>query len=113
MWGREKFVLFLALPQNILVPPTPATGRRFPLLWLRKKVFKRNYNRNKKNDIFVLFFLTRARDAATPRAVGSAALTGDRLRAETEAAPVQRSSARGGKRCVTRRIVCGSVCVTP
>jgi hypothetical protein len=86
--GGKILSFFSPLPQNILVPPTPSTGRRFPLLC------------EKKNDNFVLFFLTRARDAATPRAVGSA-LTGNRLRAETEAAPVQRSSARGGKRCVT------------
>ena len=31
--------------------------------------------------------MTRARDAATPRAVVSAVLTGDRLRAETELRP--------------------------
>ena len=39
--------------------------------------------------IILSFFLdARARDAAAkPRAVGSAALTGNRLRAETEAAP--------------------------
>ena len=50
--GKENFVFF-PLPQNILVPPTPATGRRFPLQC------------EGKNENFVPFSLTR--DAATPR----------------------------------------------
>jgi hypothetical protein len=35
--GGKILFFFSTLPQNILVPPTPATGRRFPLLWGRKK----------------------------------------------------------------------------
>ena len=37
--------------------------------------------------MIILSFFLDARDAATPRAVESAALTGDRLWAETKAAP--------------------------
>jgi hypothetical protein len=44
--------------------------------------------------MIILSFFLDARDAATPRAVVSAVLTGDRLQAETEAAPVQRDRAR-------------------
>ena len=59
------------------------------------------------------FFLTR--DAATPRAVGrSAALTGDRLRAETEAAPVQRGRAREAARGTSARFAPqGAECLLP
>ena len=46
------------------------------------------------NAVQCIAYRVNARDAATPRAVVSAALTGDRLRAETEAAPVQRGRAR-------------------
>jgi len=114
--GGKILSFFSPLPQNILVPPTPATGRRFPLLWVRihlkekmiifwclrhlpQAAVSRYLGKDSfegKNDNFVLFFLTRARaaSAATPRALVSAALTGDRLRAETEAAPVQRGHMR-------------------
>jgi hypothetical protein len=44
---------FVPLPQDILVPPTPATGRRFPLAMCKEK-----------NNIFVLFFLTTRRRRA-------------------------------------------------
>ena len=64
--------------------------------------------------IFFFFFLD-ARDAATPRAVcGSAALTGDRLRAETEAAPVQRGRAREAARGTSARFAPqGAECLLP
>ena len=55
-----------------------------------------------KNDNFVSSFFTRTRATRRRRALGSAALTGDRLRTEGEAAPVAETSTRGGKRCVTR-----------
>jgi hypothetical protein len=80
---------FFTPPPKYFGASDTATGRRFPLLCVEKK-----------NDNFVLFFLTRARDAATPRAVVSAVLTGDRLQAETEAAPVQRDRAREAARGV-------------
>jgi hypothetical protein len=53
--GGRKILFFLPLPQNILVPPTPATGCHFPLLCVREKM------------IILSFFLdarARRRDAA-------------------------------------------------